>query len=389
VSIGIQLHGHTFLIGWAGLMVLGVGLYFLPRLRGRPLAGTAVAHWILPLLLSGLVLRSIIQVWTAGGSPPDGLLPSGLALSAVLELLGATLSLALVARTFSGDPDISTRPRLVEILPFLVVAFGSLWLALALNLAAAVIGPTGGRLASVPHGLSLMIALYGFLVPISVGVGARLFPLHYAAPMPGINMLRAGLGLLGLGLAMRILGEISGTGWVRAIGLFAMAGGLAAFVIGTRVFAPRRVVPGGREAWYTDPAQWHGLVAFGCLGLNATVLAAAGLETLWPQRIHSPLHTEWHLIGVGFVTLLILGEGAKLLPGFAGRPLRSEALIWATLAFGTAALVMRVTPSLVPVMAGGLTRPFLIAASIAGMLAILAFAVNLSHAGDPRGSSRI
>ena len=149
---------------------------------------------------------------------------------AVLELLGATLSLALVARTFSGDPDISTRPRLVEILPFLVVAFGSLWLALALNLAAAVIGPTGGRLASVPHGLSLMIALYGFLVPISVGVGARLFPLHYAAPMPGINMLRAGLGLLGLGLAMRILGEISGTGWVRAIGLFAMAGGLAAFV---------------------------------------------------------------------------------------------------------------------------------------------------------------
>jgi hypothetical protein len=39
------------------------------------------------------------------------------------------------------------------------------------------------------------------------------------------------------------------------------------------------------------------------------------------------------------------GEGAKLLPGFAHRPLRSEALVWATL-LGNAAALLRVGPQL-------------------------------------------
>lgn len=31
-----QAHGHIQVFGWAGLMVLGVGFHFLPRLRGAP-----------------------------------------------------------------------------------------------------------------------------------------------------------------------------------------------------------------------------------------------------------------------------------------------------------------------------------------------------------------
>src|SRR5437868_4750150 len=33
-----QAHGHVQVFGWAGLLVLGVGLHFLPRLRGARLA---------------------------------------------------------------------------------------------------------------------------------------------------------------------------------------------------------------------------------------------------------------------------------------------------------------------------------------------------------------
>src|SRR5688500_6047470 len=45
-----QAHGHAQLFGWAGLMVLGVGFHFLPRLLGAPLyrpAWTPAVLWLL------------------------------------------------------------------------------------------------------------------------------------------------------------------------------------------------------------------------------------------------------------------------------------------------------------------------------------------------------
>src|SRR5215213_6844444 len=56
-----QVHAHEFVFGWAGLMVLGVGFYFLPRLRGRALANPKLARAVLWLLLSGLLLRALSQ----------------------------------------------------------------------------------------------------------------------------------------------------------------------------------------------------------------------------------------------------------------------------------------------------------------------------------------
>src|SRR5581483_4975700 len=38
-----QAHGHLQLFGWAGLLVLGVGLHFLPRLRGTRLVAPELA----------------------------------------------------------------------------------------------------------------------------------------------------------------------------------------------------------------------------------------------------------------------------------------------------------------------------------------------------------
>src|SRR5215212_4002769 len=133
-----QVHAHEFLFGWAGLMVLGVGFYFLPRLRGRALTNPEQAAAVLWLLLGGLLLRALSQPGLDLGSA-FGLAAwarTGLILSAVLELLGASLALVVLARTLRGDPPLSDRRGFSEILPFLVVSFASLWLALALNMAA-------------------------------------------------------------------------------------------------------------------------------------------------------------------------------------------------------------------------------------------------------------
>src|SRR5437868_15244161 len=56
-----QAHGHVQVFGWAGLMVLGVGLHFLPRLRGAALAVPALAPWVLALYGGGVALRAVAQ----------------------------------------------------------------------------------------------------------------------------------------------------------------------------------------------------------------------------------------------------------------------------------------------------------------------------------------
>jgi uncharacterized protein involved in response to NO len=61
--------------------------------------------------------------------------------------------------------------------------------------------------------------------------------------------------------------------------------------------------------------------------LDALLLAVAALALRIPDFGPIVLDAEWHILGAGFMTLLILGEGVNLLPGFAGRPLRSEARV--------------------------------------------------------------
>jgi hypothetical protein len=56
-----QTHSHVFLFGWAGLMVLGNGFHFLPRLRGRALVNVGGSRLVLAPMLSGLILRVLCQ----------------------------------------------------------------------------------------------------------------------------------------------------------------------------------------------------------------------------------------------------------------------------------------------------------------------------------------
>ncbi len=136
-----------------------------------------------------------------------------------------------------------------------------------------------------------------------------------------------------------------------------------------------------------DPIQLHALSAYGWLLVAAALLVWAGLSGLGVLVASAPRDAEQHALGAGFVTLLILGVGAHLLPGFANRPLRSRKLIWLTLGLGHAAALLRVGPFLAaPLLPAGLVSAFLAAAGLAGVAAVAAFGVNVrasGHAGEP------
>ncbi len=367
--------------------MLGVGFHFLPRLRGAPPPRPGQTRPVFGLLLAGLALRVVAQPLLALGPPatPAAALRAGLLVSGVLELAGASLALALFARTLRRGPPARERGGFRQVAPFVLTAFGAFWLALTLNLLALIGGVAGGGVLSGGplHRAAILLALHGFLLPIAVAMSARLFPLYFRTPLPDVRLLHAGLALALTGLALRLAGAGGGAahaaGWGRL--LQALAFGL--FILALGVFAPRRPLPRQAVRPLADAAQLHALAAYGWLAATAVLLVWAGLTALG-LRPAAPPDVEIHVLGAGFLTPLILGVGAHLLPGFARRPLRSPALVWLTLALANGAAILRVGPPLLtPWLAPGVASGALALSGCAGLAALLLFGVNLA---GPRSS---
>ncbi len=65
----VQAHGHVQLFGWGGMFALGIGLYFLPRLRGCPPPSPWAVRTAAWLLGGGLALRALTQPAVAALEP--------------------------------------------------------------------------------------------------------------------------------------------------------------------------------------------------------------------------------------------------------------------------------------------------------------------------------
>jgi uncharacterized protein involved in response to NO len=90
-----------------------------------------------------------------------------------------------------------------------------------------------------------------------------------------------------------------------------------------------------------------------------------------------PRDAERHALGAGLVTLLILGMAVRLVPGFAGRPLRSARLVWATVWLGNGAALLRVVPLFLP--SSSLTLGLLGLSGALGIAAVACLGWNLRH----------
>jgi uncharacterized protein involved in response to NO len=301
----------------------------------------------------------------------------------VLELAGASLAVWLLARTVTAKPDVRQSTVVRTVLPFAVVSFSGFWLALAINAAAVARAADASRtlVTFQAERMVVQIAFYLFLIPIAVTMGARTFPLYFRTPAPRIGLLNAGLALLVSGLLIRMVGEDGRASNLVFTGHLAQALALAMFVLGLEIVSPRLPLPRRSTNPLHDPIQLHVLAAFGWLLVTAVLLLLRGSAALDGPGWVAPLDAEWHALGAGCVTPLILGVGAHLLPGFARRPLRSTGLVWTTLLLVNAAALLR----FVPIVAGDRLSHTLSHSltGIAGVIAIAAlviFAINLGGA---------
>jgi len=363
-----QAHGQVQLLGWIGLMVLGVAFHFLPRLAGVPLRWPRMAGVALWLIVAGLALRGITQpLLSAGiGAPMASL---GLVVAAGLLLAGVTLAVVMLVATIRNAPPRKTG-ALRQVRPLFLVSFGSLWVGAVLSAYGLVAAERGAGVVSASlDRIIVEIEFYGFLVPVAAAMTARTFPLYFQTHPPRARLLVVPVAGLVCGVVLRATGDPS----LVAVGQILHGAALAWLIAALRVFGPRRPLPRRPARPLRDPLQLHAVSAYAWLAVAGGASLLAGLHQIGLAVPAVPADVEWHALGAGFATLLILGVGSHMLPGFARRELRSAALPWVTLAAGNLAVMLRVAAGLTGqggAWLGGL-------AGVLGMLVVALFAVNV------------
>ncbi len=394
----IQTHASALIMGWGGAMVLGVAMHFLPRLRGVKLVHPKWASVLFWLFALGLTCRIVGQPLLALLVPTEShataaLLNGVVAGGVMLQAISVIGLLAVLIMTFRAGPPLKKEHGFKQIRSLLAVAAAALILAqiawcwgvadsLAQGLSLAVL-PTVSQSAAVD------LMLFGFFMAIGVAMSSRFFPLFFRTQLPQRRGLQVAAWLLAGGVILTAIGDlrpdfilagISIENWASLV----YAGGLLTGAFAVRIFQVRKTFPNAVAPYRI----WREPAAVGVLSAYVWVVVAAGLLLLFPLQsagVQIPdqllqKNLARHAIGIGFMTLLIISVGWKMLPGFGGGQPRGQGWLWGAVLLGNLAVLLRISP-LFFLDDGRSGRSwsdvFFPFAGLAGLAAIFAFAIAL------------
>lgn len=196
---------HTVTLGWVTLTILGASYQLVPVVLGRPLWSERLARWQFVALLAGLV--GMIGHFFIGDGP-------GLVWAAGLVVLALLAHVVNVARTVRGMTTWTFTARLVVVGHAGLVLTALSGLALGLDHARPFLpGDRLGALHAHVHA-----ALLGWVLPMVIGIAARVYPMFLLAREPG--------------------------GWLGTLQLTGVVAGVPAVVVGLAVGWPPLVRAG-------------------------------------------------------------------------------------------------------------------------------------------------
>ncbi len=311
-----QLHAHSQILGFAALAIMGIAFHVLPRRLGAAAAPRRLESAVLWLMVAGVVLRNLGQPFAFFAPGRAACLASGL-----LEAAAGTLFTIHVVETVRRRDD--------AMVPFLRASCTFLLATLALSVVQGA-WIAGQRDATLPAHLTEpfnALALHGFLLSWVFGFALRMVPSFLGLPPPKrwtgpvtLTLLSAGVSLSGV-TALPALAAAAPV--LRDLGAGLVAVSALAYGIGLGVPWRRATVPGRSDDAKSGTAI---RLAFGALVLWALLVLGA----VAAARLSSfPAQNPWwndaarHLFTVGFLTLLMVGVGTRLLPVFTGRRLWS------------------------------------------------------------------
>jgi hypothetical protein len=391
----INAHGHAMIFGWVGLFVMGFAYQAFPRFKHTTLAAPGLAYATLGLMLGGLVVRSVLEPI----APQVPWLMAPAVAAAALEVVAIGLFVGIIVATWraSGKPLAVHDGYILAALGWFLVqaVYETVYLAATL--------PAEGsdlvRLVATWQAPLRDVQIHGFALLMILGVSQRLFHHFYGLPRPRERVALVALPLLNaavvgeaLGLVlMRLSGHAWATLWYASVLL--LAGTAIVLVCGWRLFSPPEEADRSLKflraayAWlFVSLAMLVLLPAyqFGLLPLLAPDSGAARLGFS-----HAYYGAIRHAITVGFVSLMIVGVAARVVPTLNGRDVRMLPALWLPFVLINLGCALRVTGQTLTDFAAA-SFPFTAASGLLEVTGLAVWGVHLwslmSPAADPAAS---
>ncbi len=383
-----QVHAHSQILGWVGLFIMGVAYTVVPRLKGTVLWREDLAVASFWLVISGLVIRMFAQ-------PLDASIVSAIALvlSGALELAGVALFLRIILKTMS------TGTMAQEFFENYLKA-GLVWMLLGVigNFILVTLLPIKGTAVIPESYLAPYVTsqLLGFITMMVLGIGWRTHPEFLGLKSPDARYQPLLFWVLNIAIALLVAGEVvqafvPGMA-VQVINL------IAGTVIGLTLLAQFALINPFRKPIMDLKAlgvdrSYEKYIKTAYLWLIAGALLLIGISLYQGITGHAVpyywLTAFRHVMAVGFVTTMIMGQASKIVPVFAGAWLYSPLMlmpIYILLTFGN---LLRVVSQIEAGMRGG---PSYIVMGISGFLlwiATILFSFNLWQSMEGKGKAPV
>lgn len=413
----VQAHGHTQLFGWLGFFVMGMGLYFLPRLRGVTLQKATRIPYVIGLIGGGLFLRVCAQTWLGFHAAGDAGFPvwQGVwALSAAMELVGGVLLLSMMRATLGSVKPLRVGAPAYPIIFFAILGFSSLSIAFLVNAFGVwnAVARGASTLAPSFDNVVVNLMLYGLAVPMAIVFSVRNLPLFMRLASPPRDSLRAMAIIYAVSLFLALVPWLANDVATLFGGLNDTVGrwlngaqilGIVAVNLCILIFVVQLDIARLRPAWivnrapntrpdldylrkptrksYPDAGEYG---RFELLIYSAYIWLVVSVILTFGNLLGAA--TGWfsvsadagrHALTVGFITLLIFGMAVRMGPGFSRKKgVAFPQLVFVTFVLGNLAAILRVVPIFFP--GSNLALPLWGLSGFIGWLGVAVLAVNLT-----------
>lgn len=345
----VNAHGHAQIFGWVGLFVMGFAYQAFPRFKQTTLAYPRLALATLWLMLAGIIGRCVMEP-SASAAAWAG---TAAIVFSTLEILAILLFIWNIAATWrsAGQPLALSDYYIVSSLAWFLVqaVYESVYLAATLH-------ATGREelvsLVATWQGALRDVQIHGFALLMILGVSQRIFHHHYGLPLPSRRLNLTALVCLNAAIIGEVVGLVmhraGGSAWIGVwyASVLVLAGTITVLVCKWGIFGA--FTENDRTLKFLRAAFVWLLVSLAMLVLlpvHQRVLVpwlAADSEAARLHFSHAYFGAIRHAITVGFISLMIIGVAARVVPTLNGIDQSRLSRLWVPFLLLNAGCALRV-----------------------------------------------
>jgi len=338
----VNAHGHAQIMGWVGLFIMGFAYQAFPRMWQVELPSPWLALGSLAGVAIGIASRSTAMMFTGS----DWALPLH-STGVMLQVVAVATFLAIIITAFMRSGQ-----RIAPSSAFILTALGFFFIQtlfsgwhIAMLMAAPTREALLEQIASYQAPLR-DVQIHGMAMLMIFGVGLRMFPALF-----GFAEVRPHRGWWAFGLLVAAV--------LLEVGLFLAYRATESRAFAGAMLAPWLMLPagswlliGGWKPWRSsggpgeaDRSRKFVRAAFVWLFVSFGLLLAmpgylAAYEGVFSHAYHGAIR---HAITVGFVSMMIMGMGAKVVATLNGLDTRQLTALWGPFILVNTGCLLRVS----------------------------------------------